>query len=267
VDDCLEVTMAKKAETPLPNELPREILLRLDPKLGVLYSRLPPELASRISVLLQAAPHQTIHPNLVLKFAYLYAAAERLTENDRLTREDQRRSRLELAGHIFGMDSGYEDDAEAKRRYRRGRTASQRIKDSLSSVVEPWRVFKKVVRRYRSDLPPHVQARYAESVLLEVGKVFQSMGIAAVVDKDNLTIENRRGRPRTAIAQAYIWWCLMLPRYRGKWNHMHRLARAWGMSHSDLLKDFQTVVSRICEGANCTHAFGSAWESVLSEKI
>src|SRR5713226_6602789 len=147
--------MGKVANPPLPTELPRKVLSQLDPKLAELYSQLPSALASRISVLMREAP-QRIHPNRVLKFAFLYARAERLVQDDAVSKEHTKRSKLELAGAIHGLGTGYQDDVEAKQRYRRGRRARQQIKASLEAVRGKWRAFEQVVQKHRSELPVHL---------------------------------------------------------------------------------------------------------------
>ena len=258
-------TMVKVAKPSLPTELPREVLAQLDPKLAELYSQLPSVLASRISVLVRQAQPQRIDPNRVFKFAFLYAAAERIAQSDALTKEHARRSKLELAGEIHELQTGYRDDAEAKQRYRSGRKARQHIKASLEAVVGKWRVFKQVVERHRSELPVHLQLRYSDAILRDISKALQNMGIATILDEEDLASEKDREREPSAIAQTYILWCLKLPRYRGKWNDMHQLAFAWRMSPAGSVESFRTVVVRICKGATCSHSFG-AWESVLSEK-
>src|SRR6266851_10322179 len=134
--------MVKVANPHLPTELPKEVLGQLDPKLAELYSHLPSALASRISVLVRQALPQGIHPNRVLKFAFLYAKAERLAQGDSISKEHTRRSKLELAGEIHGLRTGYRDDVEAQRRYRRGRRARQQIKASLEAVLGKWRAFE-----------------------------------------------------------------------------------------------------------------------------
>jgi hypothetical protein len=257
--------MVKVAKPSLPTERPREFLAHLEPKLAELYSQLHPVIALRISVLMRQPLAQGIDPNRVLKFAFLYATAERLAQEDALTREQARRGKLELAGEIHGMQTGYQDDAEAKERYRRGRRARQQVKASRDAVVEKWRVFKQVVQKHRSELPVHLQSLYSDAILLGVSKVLHDMGIATALDEEDLASEKDRERKPSQIAQTYIWWCLKVPPYRGKWNHMHLLAVAWKMSPAATVNSFRTVVDRICKGATCTHWFG-AWESVLSEK-
>jgi len=144
--------MVKVAKPSLPTELPRKVLAQLDPKLAELYSQLPSAVASRISVLMRESLSPRIRPNRVLKFTFLRATAERLAQGEAISKEHARRSKLELAGEIHGLRTGYRDDAEAKQRYRRGRKARQHDKASLEAVVGNWRVFKQVVQKYRSDL-------------------------------------------------------------------------------------------------------------------
>src|SRR5437016_1362558 len=200
--------MVKVANLRLPTGLPREFLGQLDPKLAELYSQLPSALASRISVLVRQALPQRIHANLVMKFAFLYAKAERLAQGDAISKEHTRRAKLELAGQVHGLWTGYRDEAEAKRRYRCGRRARQQIKASLEAVVGKWRVFEQVVQKHRSELPIHLQSRFSKAILGEVGKMFQKMGIAVVLDEEDLACEKRHEQERTEIAQTYIWWYL-----------------------------------------------------------
>ncbi len=258
--------MVKVANPPLPTELPRKVLSQLDPKLAELYSQLPSALASRISVLVKEALRHRIHPNRVLKFAFLYASAERRAQDDAVSKEHTRRSKLELAGAIHGLGTGYQDDVEAKQRYRRGRRARQQIKASLEAVRGKWRAFEQVVQKHRSELPVHLQSRFSNAILRDAGKTFQNMGIAIVLDEEDLAGETGGERERSEIAQAYIWWCLKLAPYRGRWNDMHQLASAWRMSPAASVGSFRAVVNRICKGATCTNWFGDSWESVLSEK-
>jgi hypothetical protein len=258
--------MVKLADARAP-ELPREFLVQLDPKMATLYSKLPVALASPMAALIREALPQGVHPNRVLKFAYLYATAERRAQGEAVTNEHARHSKLELAGEIHGLETGYRDEEEAQQRYRRGRRGRQQIKASLDAVVRQWRVYCEVVEEHRSELPVHLRSRFSKAKLHEVRKIFQDMGIAAVVDEEDLSREKVLLKQRSAIAQTYIWWCLKMPRYYGKWNDMHRLAFAWRMSATESVRSFRTVVGRICNGATCTDWFGDLWESVLSEKV
>ena len=263
--------MVKTNESHLPTELPKAVLLRLDPKLAGLYSQLPAGLASRISALMRAALPQGIHPNRVFRFAFLYATAEELTQRDAdakaVSKDHERRSKLELAGYIHGLRTGYRDDMEARKRYRRGRQARQQIKNSLEAVVTRWRVFEQIVRQHRSELPKHIQPRFSIAELREVGKLLHKMGIAATLDEEDLSIEKASERERSEIAQAYILWRWKMAPYRGKWNDMHRLAFAWHMSPAGSVKGFRTVVDRICKGAVSPRPLEKPWESILSEKV
>jgi hypothetical protein len=259
--------MAKGNNSRLRSDLPTEVLSRLDPKLRALYSQLPPALASRISVLVRQALAQRIHPDRVLKYAFLYAYAERSVHSDAFSKEHARRSKLELAGEIHGLQTGYRDDVEAKQVYRRGRRARQQIKASLDALQVRWRAFQKVVQKHREELPVHLQSRVSDAALREVGKALQNMGIAVALDEDDLASEKGRERERPEIAQAYIWWRLELAPYRGKWDDMHRLASAWRMSPTGSVRLFRTVVDRICKGAARADRFGTPWESVFSKKL
>src|SRR5579871_1631265 len=127
--------MVKGDKSRFPTGLPREVLSRLNPNLAELHSQLPSVLAARISVLVREALPLRIHPNRLLRFAYLYANAERLRQRDARSREHTRRSKLELAGNIHGLETGYRDELHAKQTYRRGRRARQQIKASLDAFL------------------------------------------------------------------------------------------------------------------------------------
>jgi hypothetical protein len=74
--------MVQLVTPPLQAELPREFLACLTPRLRELYSQLPSALALRISDLVSEALPFGIHPDRVLKFAYLDATAERLAQGN-----------------------------------------------------------------------------------------------------------------------------------------------------------------------------------------
>ena len=253
-----------KIDSRRPTVLPRDVLIRLDPRLVELYGQLPAALASRISFLVSAAQPQNVQPNRVLKFAYLYAKAEGESRGDPLAKEHTRRARLELAGQIHGVENSYQKDVEAKQTYRAGRRARQQIKASVEAIVERWRVLERVVHKHRSDLPVHAQSAFSDPILREVKKGLQEMGMACVLDEEDLTSENSRGLRHSEIAQAYIWWHLLMAPYRGKWDDMHRLALAWRMSTTMSVIQFRSSVCRLCKRTECTHRFEKTWESVLS---
>jgi hypothetical protein len=257
--------MLKTADAPAP-ELPREFLSRLDPKLAASYSKLSGVLASRIAVLVEKAGSEGVHPNRVLKFAYLHAMAERRAQGEVVSQEHGRRSSLELAGQIHGLETGYNDEEEAMQRYRRGRRATQQIEASLDAVARKWRALREVVEKHRSELPEHLQPRFSEENLRDAWEKILEIIISPVVDEEDLARE-RFSRERSAIAQTCIWWYLKMPPYYGKWNDMHRLAFAWRLSSTESVKNFRTVVSRTCKGAICVDSFEEPWESALSEKF
>jgi hypothetical protein len=247
-------------------ELPKEVLSKLDPKLAELYAQLPPGLAARVSVLVDKALPQSIHPNRVLKFAYLYATAEQLGQHDPDSRDHTRRARLELAGQIHGLKTGYQDIAEAQHLYRRGRRARQQIKSSFDPILGKWLGFEQLVQKLRPSLPVHAQSKVSEPHLKEIRKLLNEIGNAIVLDEEDLAKEEVHERKPSEIAQAYVWWHLLMPSYRGKWDDMHRLAFAWHMSPAASVKSFRTVVCRICKGATFTRPFEASWKSILSEK-
>jgi hypothetical protein len=247
-------------------KLSREFLSQLDPKLRAAYSDLSDPLAWQIASLVDEARFERIHPNMVLKFGYLYATAERRARGQEASKEHRRRSRLELAGEIHGLETGYRGEAEARRRYRRGRRALQQTKTSIDAVAKRWRAFRDVVKKYRPDLPVHLHSRFSEEKLRDVWERLHEMEISTVVDEDDLAAEEV-SRERSAIAQTYIWWWFKIPRYRGKWNDMQLLAFAWRMSVSESVASFRTVVRRICKAASCTDSFGDPWDSLFSEKV
>ena len=213
---------------------------------------------------MKAATPQNIHPNRVLRFAYLYSLAERSARSDPVAKEHTRRSKLELAGVIHGLRTGYRDDVEAKARYRRGRRARQQIKSSLESVLGRWTVFEQVVQKHRSDLPLHLQAPFSDSILKEVEKALKNMGKASVLDEKDLTSKDDPNPERSEVARAYIWWRLVMAPYRGKWDDMHRLALSWRMTDTTSPKQFRNKVCRILKAAKCTYEFEKSWESILS---
>ena len=137
----------------LPTELPQQLLSRLDPKLAELYSQIPSALASRTADLVRVALPCRIHPDRLLKYAFLYASAEQLTRGNEVSKQHGVRSKAELAGALHGFDAGYSDTGEAKRRYRQGRRARQQVKASLEAAMESWRGS----RQSRSDIDPSYQ--------------------------------------------------------------------------------------------------------------
>jgi hypothetical protein len=250
----------------LPTELPQQVLSQLDPKLAELYSRIPLELASRITVLVRAALQESVQPNRLLKYAFLYASAEELTRGNEVSKQQGVRSKAELAGALHGFDAGYSDMAEAKRRYRQGRRARQQVKASFEAALTPWLAFAAVAQQHRFELPTHLQSRLSDETLHTVGRIYQSMGIAIVIDEEDLLSEEGSRRELSERAQTYIWWRFVMAPYRGKWNDMHKLACTWKMSPAESVTNFRSVVDRICKRLSViVYPFGRTWDSVLSE--
>jgi hypothetical protein len=250
----------------LRDELPGLFLRRLDPKLIELYMKLAPAVRSGIASLVNKPLPQDIHPNRILKYAFLYVIAKMQAQGNAVSKDHAVRAKHELAGKIHGMSTGYRNLEEARRRYRLGRQARQQIKASLEAVVSKWRVFEDVVQEHRSDLPKHLRSRVSKAILRKVGKALQSMGIAIVIDEEDLVSDKGREREISAINQTYIWWQQAMAPYRGKWNDMHQLAYTWRMSSTQSVKQFKTIVSRICKRPTGAFPFDDSLESVLSEK-
>jgi hypothetical protein len=266
VDSSETSSTVQPATAPVSVDLPAEVLSRLDPDLRELYLQLSVPLASRIAVLVIAARSPRIDPNRVLRYAFLYATAERQAEGDAVSKEQTRRAKRELAGEIHDLETGDQDDAEATRRYRAGRRARQQIQASLDALLGQSQVFEQVVEKHRSELPAHLQSRFSDSVLRGLVKGLHRMRIATVLDEEDLTSEKNAGPSgRSAIAQTYIWWCLIVAPYSNKWRDMHQLAFAWRMSPTRSLNDFRIVVNRISKDANSASSFGSPWDSMLSK--
>jgi hypothetical protein len=249
----------------LPTELPQQVLSRLDPKRAELYSQIPSALASRITVLVTAALLDSVRPDRLLKYAFLHASAEQLARGSEVSKQHGVRSKAELAGALHGFDAGYSDMAEAKRRYRQGRRARQQVKASFEAAVKSWRDFEAVTRSHRSELPKHLQSRLSDETLHTLRRIYQTLGIAIVVDEEDLFKEGS-GRELSERAQTYIWWLFVMARYRGKWNDMHKLAYTWKMSPAESVAYFRTVVDRMGKRTSViAYPFGKAWDSVLSE--
>jgi hypothetical protein len=248
------------------NQLPQGFLDELDPKLVELYSSLSLAGAARIEVLVRKAPHVAISPARLFKYAFLFARAESQVQGDDVSEDHGARSRLELAAALHGLPADYSDPAEVMRRYKAGRRARQQIKASIDAVVGEWRRLEQVVQRHRAKLPLHLHSRFTDKTMSDVQKVLHNMGNATVLDEEDLVNKRAGERKLSVNAQTYVWWCLALPTYRGKWNDMHQLAFAWKMSPTASVKRFRFVVERICKGATHSYPLERSLESVLSEK-
>jgi hypothetical protein len=181
--------MVRKTNPPAQHELLRRTLNQLDPTLAKLYSQLSAGLSSRIAKLVNEALPCGIHPDRLVKYAFLCATAEQQVQGNAVSRNHTSRAKHELAGEIHGLRTGYRDLGEAKRRYRIGRRARQQIRASLDAVLAKWHKFEQVVLNHRSELPLHLQSRFSDAARGTVSKVFQSMRIALVVDEKDLISE------------------------------------------------------------------------------
>src|ERR1035438_6141746 len=114
-------SMVRKTNPPAQHELLRKNPNQLDPTLAKLYSQLSAGLSSRIAKLVNEALPCGIHPDRLVKYAFLCATAEQQVQGNAVSRNHTSRAKHELAGEIHGLRTGYRDLGEAKRRYRIGR--------------------------------------------------------------------------------------------------------------------------------------------------
>ena len=250
-----------------PSELPGDILNQLDPKLRKLYSQLPPEQSSAIAKLVTQALTLGIHPNMLVKYAFLFNLGMRQLQGEAVSIEHTRRSKAELVGQIHGVEEGYINEEEAIRRYRGGRRPSQMMDASLASLVKKFRSVEQVIRKYRSELPLHQQARLSDERLAEVPKLLLKMQLAVTVDQPDFLVENKPGRPRSAAARIFVLWRLGMVRYRGNWDDMHRLATVWRLTNAQDVETFRIMVDQACKGLKTKRGeLETPWDSVLSSK-
>lgn len=249
----------------LPNELPREIRDQLDPQLANLCCRLPPVLSEPIAGLVNKALKLGIHPDRLVKYAFLRATAEREAQGDAVSMEHAIRSKTELVGELHGLPTGYRDDAEASGQYRRGRRARQQIAASLEGLLTRWRAFEAVLEKHGGELPAHLQPQFSHENLAGTRELLRGMQSVLTLGSDALS-EKNRPRALSAGAQTYIWWRFVMARYRGKWNDMHQLARVWRLSDAKDVETFRSMVVRITRDVTEIHyPFGSAWDSVFEK--
>jgi hypothetical protein len=242
-------------------------LNRVNPKLAEAYSRLPPAMSSRIASLVKKALPLRIHPDRLVKYAYLYVRAEVQDQGDAISKDHAIRSRTELAGELHGFQAGYLRSAEAEQRYRGGRKARQQIAASIESVLVRWKKVEQIVRKHRPALPLHLQPRFSDEGLARVRELVMELHNACLLDGSDVLRETGHTQELSEIAQTYIWWRFAMAPYRRKWADMHRLANVWRLSAAKDESTYRTVVCRICKGVSrMRYPFGSGWESILSEK-
>ncbi|HYM05832.1 MAG TPA: hypothetical protein VEU11_04675 [Terriglobales bacterium] len=244
----------------LQNELPQEIFDQLDPKLAELFSQMPFASSSRIASLVGRALQLPIHPTQLVKYAFLFAEAERQAKGDAVSEDHATRSRHELAGESHALQTGYSDTTKARQRYRCGRRARQQIAALLQGLLTNWERVEHVVLKHREELPVYLRPTFSNEELAGIHGRLAALGRAVRLGRDVL-IEKSHRRKLTVAAQTYIWWRFTLAPYTGKWNDMHRLAVAWRLSDVRDVESFRRIVGRICRGLKSMHCtFGSAWQ-------
>jgi hypothetical protein len=259
--------MSMAVDKARPTELPGEILSQLDPKLLKLYSQLPSEQSSAIAKLVGQALQLRIHPDLLVKYAFLFNLGVRQLQGEAVSREHMRRSKAELVGQVHGSEEGYVNEGKAIRVYRGGRRASQLIEASLASLQEKFQSTARVIRKHRNKLPLHQQARLSDERLAETSKRLIKMQLAATVDQPDFLVEKHRGRSRSRAACIFALWRFGMARYRGNWDDMHALATVWGLTNSADVETFRIIVNQACDGLTTKRGeLGTPWDSALSKK-
>jgi len=245
--------------------LPETVIDQLDPKLAKLCSEMPSELSLRIGELVRQALRVPIHPNRLVKYAFLFASAQLQVERDAYSREHATAARAELAGEFHGLGKESSDGAEAQRRYNRGRRARQQVASSLNSLQMKCQGVEKIAQKYHLDLPVHLQQQLIPQKIAAICKELLALKNAAALG-DKFPIDQPRSPDLTLPGQTYVWWRLAMAKYQGKWNDMWQLAVAWRLTDARDPESFRTNVGRVCRGLESIHyPFGRAWQSVLSE--
>jgi len=238
-----------------------EVPVELKARLGLL----PTGLSQRITELVMKALSLNIELTRVLQYASLATMIDGDAQVDAISKDHTARSWHELAGVIHGPETGYWDEQEAGTRYRRGRRARQLLGVSLDGVITKWRKFQQLVDRRRVDLPVHNQQQLSAESLEAVGKTLVSLRISLFLEHDVLRKEHRRPR-LPARAKTYSAWRFLVPRYRGKWSDMHRLAVAWGLSVAEDVETFRSIVMRVPPPSqDILRSLTSAWQSLFGK--
>ncbi len=159
--------------------LPETVIDQLDPKLAKLCSEMPSELSLRIGELVRQALRVPIHPNRLVKYAFLFASAQLLVERDAHSREHATAARAELAGEFHGLGKESSDGAEAQRRYNRGRRARQQVASSLNSLQMKCQAVEKIAQKYHLDLPVHLQQQLIHKKIAAIRKELLALKNAA----------------------------------------------------------------------------------------
>jgi hypothetical protein len=261
---------------------PHELAQKLEPKLAELYLGLPITRFSRIAELYAEVPAEffsgvaqggkrvrlaQITPDRVLKYAVLVAAAEKTAQED-VSTENEVRARAELLGKTYGFEEGYHKPAEARSLDKRGRRARQQIEASLQGAEQKWQNTEQVIRKHRSEIPLHLQEVLSDERLAVVEQSLRDMRRTVALPPKKKSGRQPRRRPRelTVASQTFLWWHHILPSYRGKWNDMHRLAGAWGLSNVQDVETFRILVKKQVRKITTLHfPFGGRWRKILSE--
>ena len=245
---------------------PERLVELLSPDFRDAYRKLPAPIALRIADLVRRVPRiLKIAPDRLVGYALLAVAAERESAAMDISREHAVRARAELIGQQHGLETGYEQPKEAGRLRGRSRQARQRIEASLSGVMTAWERAEHVIRRERSHLPIHLRDIVSDGALKRIpSSLVECQSVLRLLPKGSATDD--RVRKRTHAAYTYLLWMTFVPRYRGKWHHMHNLALRWRLTEADSVEAFRQIVHKTHQTDRLNIPLLTAWIHLLSLK-
>src|SRR5205085_1587307 len=131
--------------------------------------------------------------------------------------------------------------------------------------VSQWIQFEKLVNKHRASLPVNLQGRFSAEKLAAIRRSMDYLGIAVDMEADVLR-ENARGQEPSVSQRTLRAWRFVMPKYRGKWGDMHRLAVAWRISDAKDVETFRTASMAGSRGdKEFSYPLPDAWRSVLEK--
>jgi hypothetical protein len=245
--------------------LPADVSVGLSPNIRQLGSSLQPNMLKRLVERMRMASKMSIHPDRLLKYALPVVVAHEQEQIDRVSAEHAISARCEAVGYLFGLDSGYEDHAEVRRRYAQARKGGRRVKARLESLRVQLRNGEEMFQTYQAKLPAHRRHSFLDANLKAIDMALANLKRTVTLD-GNLLPKRGKERELSTFTQIYIWW-LAMPAYRGKWDDMYQLAKIWRLSDATDVDSFRAYVSRVCRSeTSMRNPFGSCLEQVLFEE-
>jgi cation transport regulator ChaB len=213
----------------------------------------PPDLIPAIDRLVARAVRTGVSTARVRVCARLLAYARLLAEGEEIGADHAYRSLRESVGELHGMRDGYANPEEAGRVYRSGRKARQAAHGSAHSARIAVLRLHEVLAKYRSDLPEHIRDAFPPEKIQTILETLNHLWHWTCPAEDHLKSRDAICRSDlSATRQTYIWWRFSVPAYRGKWNDMYALARAWHLTDANDVSGFRRYVLRICAGVSST---------------